>query len=45
MSEVKSDIMANLLQAVETVSKASNIPEEEFGNMLMKALKTCCGEV
>ena len=43
--EDKSDIMANFLQAVETVSKASNIPEEEFGNMLMKALKTCCGEV
>lgn len=42
--EDKSDIMANFLQAVETVSKASNIPEEEFGNMLVKALKQCCGE-
>lgn len=43
--EDKSDIMANFLQAVETVSKASNIPEAEFGNMLMKALKLCCSEV
>lgn len=42
--EDKSDIVGNFLQAVETVSKASNIPEEEFANMLLKALKTCCGE-
>ncbi len=40
--EDKSDIMTNFLQAVETVSKASNIPEEEFGHMLMKALNNCC---
>ena len=45
MIEDKKDLLAHFLQAVESVSKASNIPEEEFGEMLVRALKNGCGEV
>ena len=44
MIEDQKDLLANFLQAVENVSKASNIPEEEFGKMLVRALKLGCGE-
>ena len=44
MIEDQKDLLANFLQAVENVSKTSNIPESEFGNMLLRALKECCGE-
>ena len=43
MIEDQKDLLANFLQAVENVSKASNIPEEEFGKMLVRALKLGCG--
>ena len=42
MIEDQKDLLANFLQAVENVSKASNIPEEEFGKMLVRALKLGC---
>ena len=44
MIEDQKDLLANFLQAVENVSKSSNIPEEEFGKMLVRALKIGCGE-
>lgn len=44
MIEDQKDLLANFLQAVENVSKSSNIPEEEFGKMLVRALKLGCGE-
>ena len=44
MIEDQKDLLANFLQAVENVSKASNIPEEEFGKMHVRALKLGCGE-
>ena len=45
MIEDQKDLLANFLQAVENVSKTSNIPESEFGNMLVRALELGCGEM